>query len=455
MEENEGVSLSESNERKLNAIKIAVAVICAVTIAAGCFFAGFFIREATLPQDVTSMKWALGIIEDNYYFYDDFDRDGAKNESLAAVASKLDKYSEYYTAEEYERQVKDNAGSKSGLGISYNFINGTGVRVVTVAGNSPAYIAGISAGDVFTGGVYKGGEVKFDTAEKDSSFFAEAEDNVEFTVNSAERSYTVAKCEYTASYACMATSSTYWDFISAAEGGLCPNEDKTKAMGFLPEDFAYIRLSQFYGTAANELGVLFEKFNSYGKKSMIIDLRNNGGGYVDVMCDIAGYFTSSQTQRGCVAMTAEYKNGGTRTEYTKTHKSNAAVSKDTDIYVLANSGTASASEALIGVLVSYGFLDYEDIFVSDFGEEYLAYAGESAKTAQTYGKGIMQTTYVNPFTHEALKLTTARILWPNGKCIHETALSAKDGCSPVYAEWTSTKDDSELKRVLEIIESKG
>ena len=87
MEENEGVSLSESNERKLNAIKIAVAVICAVTIAAGCFFAGFFIREATLPQDVTSMKWALGIIEDNYYFYDDFDRDGAKNESLAAVAA--------------------------------------------------------------------------------------------------------------------------------------------------------------------------------------------------------------------------------------------------------------------------------------------------------------------------------------------------------------------------------
>ena len=88
---------------------------------------------------------------------------------------------------------------------------------------------------------------------------------------------------------------------------------------------------------------------------------------------------------------------------------------------------------------------------SDYSAEYLEWAGAGAKTAQTYGKGIMQTTFVNHFTGEALKLTTARSCWPNGKCIHDVALSKSDGCTPVPAEWTVTRDDAELRKVADII----
>ena len=63
----------------------------------------------------------------------------------------------------------------------------------------------------------------------------------------------------------------------------------------------------------------------------------------------------------------------------------------------------------------------------------------------------MQSTFVNRGTGEALTLTTARIGWPNGKCIHDVALSEKDGCTLSPAEWTATKNDDELRGIIEVI----
>ena len=196
--------------------------------------------------------------------------------------------------------------------------------------------------------------------------------------------------------------------------------------------------------------MLLEKFNAEKFDKLIIDLRNNGGGYVSVMQDIAGYFTGDTS----VAMTAKYKNG--REEVYRCTKHDKLVDKDkTTVYVLANSGTASASEALIGVLISYDFLKYENIFISDFTESYKEFMGDDAKTARTYGKGIMQTTFMNYFTGEALKLTTAKIFWPNGNCIHDVGLNEKSGCSIVDGvEWSATKNDEELQKVCELILAK-
>ena len=71
------------------------------------------------------------------------------------------------------------------------------------------------------------------------------------------------------------------------------------------------------------------------------------------------------------------------------------------IAVLADENTASASECLIGAMLDYGTLTRDALVIT-----------ETNGVARTYGKGIMQTTYVN-FTHgDALKLTTAYIFWP-------------------------------------------
>ena len=130
----------------------------------------------------------------------------------------------------------------------------------------------------------------------------------------------------------------------------------------------------------------------------------------------------------------------------------------TEIYLLANSGTASASEALAGAMVCYGALEYKNIFLSQYSEEYtdwLSATGQELKTARTYGKGIMQSTFVNDIPGEALKLTTAKIFWPDEKtCIHDKGITVADGATAVYAEWQHTKDDAELKRVVEIIRTR-
>lgn len=425
-------------------LKILVSVLSAIliliaTLLSGCLFSG------------DTKAWMLKVIESNYYFYDDMNKEGLEDLSIEEIAARLDIYSGYYTAEEYEREINDNDGKKIGLGISSNFVEGKGVYVVTVVENSPAREAGITPGDIIVSGKIGDKVTQFTSYKIFTDFLLAFGEDEEFTLSTADKDFTVAKSDYTAGYTFMATSDTAWEFASAADGGLYPRENPARARDYLPDDAAYINLSQFFGSASAEMGVLFEKFNAMEKKTMILDLRNNGGGYVSVMQDIAGYFVSSIVTEDRVAMTAEYRNGRKQLWPCTKQKGAALISEDTDIYVLANSGTASASEALIGVLVSYGFLDYEDIFISDFSETYLEWAGAGAKTARTYGKGIMQSTFVNRGTGEALTLTTARIGWPNGKCIHDVALSEKDGCTLSPAEWTATKNDDELRGIIEVI----
>lgn len=425
--------------------EISVKKFISLLVCAIIFVSVFFTGCTT-----DTKSWVLKTIKSNYLFYDDLDLDGAEDLSLNEIVSKLDIYSEYYTSEEYDAEISDNGGSKSGVGLYTNFIEGKGVYVAKVVGNSPANEAGITVGDIFVSGTRGGETVLFTSAGSFAGFVSSNAEGEKFTLSTADKDFTLSREEYTASYAYMATCDTAWEFTSSADGGLALVENPHKARGYLPEDSAYINILQFFGTAGGETGALLAKFNAENKKTLFLDLRNNGGGYVSVMQDIAGYFTSSVSSEASAAMTAEYRSGKKELWNASVHTGSSLVSKDTKIYVLANSGTASASEALIGVLVSYGFLDYENIFISDFSEEYLNWAGEGEKTAQTYGKGIMQSTF-RRFTGEALKLTTALIKWPNGKCIHEVALSAKDGCTIVPAEWTATKNDEELRRVVRII----
>ena len=447
--------MEESTVKKSKKIlKITLSVLLAAVILCGVFFAGFFTHMLTRPAAINSYEWALGVIDNNYCGERregkiTVNLDGYTKEeiSLKALAGTLDDYSTYYTAAEYAEVLKDNSGEKSGIGVTTNFIAGKGAYVVSVAGNSPAFLKNVQVGDVFTAGKADGAErVEFKTAADFSGFVGERAKGEKFTLYTESGSYELSKEEYAASYAAM--------FTSKAEYGFCYGGEEdyyyrlTTKMDFLPEDAAYIKLSQFYGNAAAEVGYLISKFNEEGKNKLILDLRNNGGGYVSVMQNMSGYFLSGGNHPR-EAMIAEYKDGSKDAFWWRNYPAEAAVNDGTEIYVLANSGTASASEALIGVLISYGAVKYENVIISDYTENYLNWAGANAKTARTYGKGIMQSTFRNDLTGEAFKLTTARILWPNGKCIHGAGLSKADGCRLAPADWTATANDEELRFTVE------
>lgn len=445
-----------------------VSVLASLALLCAAFFTGYFLRGCAFVNRSAAYDWALSLI-DKYYVGDireegtvELDASAYTMEQLAlkALAAKLDDYSAYYTAEEYNKIKNDNAGSKSGIGFSYRTDSSEGILVSRVVGNSPAYISGMRDGDVLVSGNADGNTVEFVTdgtqtaAEKLSEFIDARADGEEFSLNTDDKSFTVAKRQYIASYASLYTKDTSWGFETSGDGkGLSVYEDKREAVSFLPENTAYLKLSQFYGTAAGETGILLEKFNSMNCTSLIIDLRGNGGGFVSVMCDIAGYFVPSAGGRENSAMIARFKDGSESVSYCYGHTSTPEriLPEDTQVYVLANSETASASEALIGALISYGVTDYKNIFLSEYSQDY-ANKWNITKSACSYGKGIMQTTYEMFGTGEAFKLTTAKIYWPNGKCIHGVGLTAADGCTVVPdVEAVSARNDTELNKVVNII----
>lgn len=423
-------------------LALTVALIVCVVFVSGC---------ALSPHD-----WFVKTIKTHYYY--PVPEEAFEGDDYKAIANKyLDRYSAYYTAEEYAEVIKSNEGSKSGIGISYAYVDGKGVYISTVVGNSPAYKNGLRAGEWLEGGSVGENEVQFTSSADFVNLIDSAADGVNINLTSVEgATYTVAKSEYTASYTYMATNKEAWVFTDSADGGLGIVSEYSAIIPYLPDNTAYINLSQFFGTAAKEFDVLVKKFNSENCTSLILDLRSDGGGYVSIMQSIAYAFSGSTKT---LAMLSRDKNGKeVKFNCAKAVQNASTLPRDIKVYVLANSGTASASEALIGAMHCYGFLPYENIFVSDYSEEYMQWlksTGQELKTAQSYGKGIMQSTYVNPSTKDALKLTTAGIFWPDKTTgIHDKGVTVADGCIPVRADWEFTKSDEELQRVVEIIKNR-
>lgn len=418
----------------------------------------------------SSSEWALDTIKK--YYYEDLPEDYVYDGDIESFVNKyLDIYSAYYTAEEYKSVVSSNAGNKSGVGLSITYINGesvthpsgkSGLFVERVVGNSPAAKAGISAGEFITSATSGEKTETFSSYSDFSAFLAELDTGEEFTLTTDINSYTVSKEEYTASYCSMATSEASYTVLYDSDGEVEVVKDVDGGYTFLPEGAAYIKLDQFYGNAATEMALLMKEYNAENCTSLILDLRGDGGGYVSVMADISYIFTDKRESSYSAAMYAVYKDGS-REETGMGTVSIASsdcyfLPADAEVSVLADCGTASASEALIGVLYCYGVIGYEDIYISDFSEEYDNYLSQNdytrGKNRRTYGKGIMQATYTKLGSGEALKLTVAKIYWPDGQTsIHDTGLNVSLGCRTVSAEWDVTYGDEQLKRAVSLIYS--
>lgn len=434
---------------KISPLKLILTIILSIIIITAAFFGGVVVDRLVLNRQLSSLSWAKSII-DKYYLYDyEYDMN---EQMLDGLVAGLDRYSAYYTAEEYAKEIADRMGQKSGIGVNMTEGKDGGVLFVRVVGNSPAWHAGLRNGDTVVSGIYKGQEQIFDTepTQKFIDFLDPIEEGEEFSLKlSDDREVTLCKADYVASYAYMSTNSQSWQFEGETKLELAEKTDEQ--MDFLPDGYGYISLSQFYGEAVTQMYLLLNEFKQNELSTLIFDLRNNGGGSLGVMNGISGLFLQPSLEKK-VSTSITYKNGKSEIEYCM-QISESCLNEDTEVYVLANSGSASASEALLGVLISYGVVDYDNIILSDYSNDYLQYLknnGSEAKTATTYGKGIMQSTYLYA-TGEALKLTVAQLYWPNGKTIHGVGITAADGCKTVSADWVATVGDSELRSAIALM----
>ncbi|MGN0807735.1 MAG: S41 family peptidase [Candidatus Coproplasma sp.] len=424
---------------------IAVLVLIPVILLCGC------------DSEDRRFSWVMSQIEEHYYY--SLPSDCTYNGSIKDfVHIYLDQYSEFYTAEEYEKVAASDSGKMEGLGISYEYIakdlhpsGESGIYLSRVVGNSPAYHSGLRAGEFIKSGSVDGVEYSFESKASFTQFLDSIPTDVTFSLTTDRDTYQTCKTAYEASYCYMATKSMQWN-ITYEDGDMVVVET-VGGKRCLPDGAAYIKFDRFYGNAADEMASLIGIFNSENCTSLILDLRNNGGGFVSTMCDISNIYTGQLENRLPTSGFAEYKDGS-RSSFTsnKNYSEENCFPAGTKLSVLADSGTASASEALIGVLYNNGIIGYSDVYISDFSDNYLTHSKTQAKDCRTYGKGIMQTTYRNTAYGYAIKLTTAKIYWPDGvTSIHDTGLGQELGCQTVSAEWNVTYDDIQLSLAVENI----
>lgn len=161
----------------------------------------------------------------------------------------------------------------------------------------------------------------------------------------------------------------------------------------LDDNIGYVRLRLFGSQTAEEMSEAIGKLQSKGAKSLIIDLRNNGGGYIDASVDVVGQFLNKND--GLVVYTIDRNNR--RSEYRANERGELKI----PTVVLINEFSASASEITAGALRDHGLATLIGV--------------------KSFGKGSVQQLY--PFADgSALKLTVSKFYTPSGYVINKQGL---------------------------------
>ncbi len=282
---------------------------------------------------------------------------------IESVFESLDKYSEYYDREEMKSFMNSLQASICGIGVNVQSQNGK-IVVISPIENSPAYKAGILAGDVI---VSVDGE---DISGKDLTYAQ--------SVITGEKGTAVK-------IGVQRNGSEEIIYFTIIRDTF---EESTVA-GTVIEDgtIGYIDISTFSTHTDEEMKKQLEDFDKKGIKKLIIDLRNNPGGDKDALVEALRMFCP----KGPV-FNIEYKNSKENETY-YCYKDN---SKKYKIVVLVNENSASASEAFAGTMKDTGVATI---------------VGET-----TYGKGTVQT--VNTLiTGGGFKLTVGNYTTAKGNVV--------------------------------------
>jgi carboxyl-terminal processing protease len=193
----------------------------------------------------------------------------------------------------------------------------------------------------------------------------------------------------------------------------------------LENDIAYVQLSTYGDKTTSELKTALKEMLDQNPKGLILDLRNNGGGYLKTAIEVVSQFIPKG-----VVMYEQYGNGKKDTFEALP----GGLATDIPLVVLVNEGTASASEITAGA-------------IQDMGRGMLV-------GVTTFGKGSVQN--VIPLDNEngVVRVTIARWLTPNQRQIHEIGLTP-DVEVQITEEDIAAERDPQLDKAIEILTSGG
>ncbi len=380
---------------------IIIALLFVLTFVGGYFSSYIFnSREKRVLGEITAIIKNVGyVVDENTGEFIDLD---AEDFADAIVEEFLDIHSAYYTAEEYELIKAQSRGQEQGVGMVFG---GDALVITKVKGNSPAEKAGFIKDDkLLKAREGNGATVEFSLTQDAINFMKGCDEDsvITFTVsrNGQELEIPVIKSEYITSFITYYDSEAKYYFRSQnpednPEGLL----DNSSGKAQLPSDTAYIVFDGFDGDCVEQLEEALNVMKERGRSKLILDITENGGGQVSLLCDVASFLISNGGKGNFAVAYAKSKSGMEKFSSGKYRY----FENITDIAVIASENSASASECLIGALKFYG---------GAFNDDRLIIEKNKQGVAKTYGKGIMQTTYLLA-SGGALKLTTAKIFLPD------------------------------------------
>ena len=362
------------------------------------FASAINIKNIASGDGTTGIETALSsirsILEDEYIGELD-DEQMLEMAIKGYVAGVGDQYTVYYTPEEMNQEYDTAMGNYVGIGIYMivNYEEGT-ITVVEPMEGSPAEKAGLLAGDIIT--KVEGEEITPENVnEMSNKIKGEEGTKVKLEIKRNEE-------------------------IKEVEVERKKIEVSHIDSRMLEDNIAYIKISDFDGGTAKEFKENYETLKGQGAKSLIIDLRDNGGGVVDEAIDILEMICDKDS-----TLLIETDKDGNET-VTKSEK-NPTI--DVPIKVLVNENTASASEILAGALK-------DNNKATIIG-------------TKTYGKGVIQT-LMRLSDGSGLKVTTAEYCTPNRNKINKIGIEPDIVVElPENAKELTDENDSQLQKAIE------
>lgn len=357
-------------ERKQRRRNITIAALCVV-----CFFGGFFVHAGVTPQAASNTTFqklseVYDLMKNKFYFGKDIKNldqklmDGAIN---GLVDAGGDPHTMYMDNELTKSFTSSMEGSFVGIGIQYYGTDDSTFIVDKVLQGSPAEEAGVLAGDqiyAIDGTICE----KMTTSDVKELITKSKKDTIKLEII-REGKHKIMKVE----------KRTVMDSVFSSIKG------KT----------GVLQLNSFADTSGIEVKEHLEKIRKAGCTSLVLDLRDNGGGYLKAATEIASYLLPAKA----VIFKEESKDGSMQ-DY-KTLEGYHQYTFDR-VVVVVNENTASAAEVLTAAV-----------------KEHL---GATVVGAKTYGKGTVQV----PLTFKdgtMFKYTTAEWITPNGEKINDKGIT--------------------------------
>ncbi len=385
------------------------ATILFLLIAAVCFGAGLFLRPRVISSNSSGLvtqssevQSKLGMLEmyiRGYYLDEIDDKQMEDYLYYGLVAGLGDPYAAYYNEEETQSMMDSSSGNYCGIGavFSQNLVTGV-ITVSRVYEGCPSYEAGILPEDILY--MVEGEEV---TGQDLTNVVTQikGEEGTEVTIS-------------------MLRGEEIIDFTMKRQMIEVP----TIEYEMLPDQVGYILITEFDGVTSEQFSLALKDLQSQGMERLVIDLRNNGGGSLDAVCEIA----DELLPEGLIVYT-EYNDGE------RVDRTSDAACIDIPMAVLINGASASASEILSGALQDHGVA--------------------TIVGTQSYGKGIVQSV-LDLGDGTALKLTSAKYYTPNGNDIHGVGITPDveiDLPEELKTEVTlSLEEDVQIQKAIEVLQ---